>query len=192
MLKVYNYDFNDRYRLSKGIFEYLKKADLPSVVDLYEYFYLTGSYILQFLGGIDAFSMQEITGDRVQFINYDRRQLIEIMKNLEQTLIALSKKKIILRDMHAGNIVLTDNGLTIIDCDQFMPSSSSEKICYLENKKNTLDCINSIICSEFGSNVPTVFENTPYCSLYDSFESYISNFDENTIGEHLENVKCKK
>ena len=192
LLKVYNYDFNVRFRLSKNMFEYLKESNLPCVVPLYDYFYLTSSLIFQLLGGMDAYSMKEVSGESMRFIDYDRKQLIEIMKCLEKTLIVLSKKKIILRDMHPKNVILTDNGLTIIDCDQFMPSSSSESICYSLNKINVLNCINRIIDSESDCDFSDSFIDKPNSTLYNSFKSYICNFDENTIGEHLENQKCKK
>lgn len=192
LLKVYNYDFNVRYRLSKGVFEFLKSSNLPSVVRLYDRFYLTNSFIFQLLGGLDAYSMKEVTGKSMRFIDYDRKQLIEIMKCLERTLISLSKNKIVLRDMHPGNVILTDNGLTIIDCDQFMPSNSSQDSCYSLNKENVLNCINSIISSELGCDLSNIFIDKGNSTLYNSFKSYICNFDENTIGEHLENQKCKK
>lgn len=192
LLKVYKYDYNVRFRLSKSMFEYLKGSNLPCVVPLYDYFYLTSSLIFQLLGGIDAYSMKEVTGESMRFIDYDKKQLIEIMKCLEKTLTVLSKKKIILCDMHPKNVILTDNGVTIIDCDQFMPSSSSESICYSSNKENVLNCIKRIIDSEIGYDFSDSFVDESNSTLYDSFKGYICNFDENTIGEHLENQKCKK
>ncbi len=192
LLKVYNIDFPGRYRLSKTTFDLLKSAKIPNIVELYDRFYMENNPFFKFLG-IDAYSMKEVLGERIKLIDYDRKHLIEIMKSFEETLKKISKMKIQLCDMHKDNIILTSNGITIIDCDQFLYSFFSRNNFYEINKISALNCLNTIIRSEFPlQSYNTFIDTTPYASCLDIVSQYINNMDENTIREHLENQICKK
>lgn len=148
LLKVYNHDCDYRFFLKKNMFDLLKKLNLPSIVKLHDYYFYFTDWFHKFLS-MDAYTMDLVKGDNIPLLDYDRTHLIEALKDLEETLEILSDNHIVLWDVNPRNIIISSNGITIIDPDQFFKSRfHSKKRIYESNKKELINCLNSTLFLE--------------------------------------------
>lgn len=148
LLKVYNYDCDHRFFLSKNMFKILKKLNLPSMVKLHDYYFYFTDNFYKFLS-LDAYTMDLVKGDKISLLDYDRKHLIETLKHLEATLRILSDNHVVLWDVNPRNIIIGSDGITIVDPDQFYISKlHSKKKIYQFNKKELINCFNSILFLE--------------------------------------------
>lgn len=191
LFKCYNIDCNHRLRLQKKMFMIIKNLNAPNLVKLYDFFYMFNSAVLKLLC-IDAYTMELVNDDKIKLIDCDRKFLIEILKELEETLNILCDNKVVLCDVHYKNIIINNNGITIIDPDQFYFSKfSSKREIYKLNKSEILRCLNNILISELMEN-DNCYVVSLITSHYNSslIRDVISSLNGNTFRESI--VKKKK
>lgn len=160
LLKVYDLNCKYRYYMSRKMFELLKKNDIPNLVKLYDYFRIFRSRILP----MDAYTMKYVGGNNVKLIKADREYLSDIGNQLDETIIRLTDKKIVIFDAQCDNILFKENGVTIIDPDQFVHKKlATKKAIYNFNKMQALSYIRDTITREMNSsgnyeyNLPLIF-----------------------------------
>ena len=141
LLKSYKSDCKFYNIITPKVFDYIKDIDLPHVLKLGEYYYYYKT-IWNFLIGIDAYTMQ-YAGERIpSLLKAPTEYLLDMVSDLEKTIVLLSKKRIILNDTHHGNIIFGKNDVTIIDPDQFVLSSwRSQKYILEKNKAALVDYV---------------------------------------------------
>lgn len=138
LFKVYKFDCKYRFYLSKKMFNAIKNLNINSMVKLLDYYY---SYKTLFLP-MDAYSMKLVDGKDIKLIYADKEYVKDIAKCLEETIRILTDNKIIMFDCHYKNILFKENGVTIIDPDQFgFYKLLTKKKIY---EKNKLMCIKYI------------------------------------------------
>lgn len=159
LLKIYNYECKYKHYLSKAMFRTIKNSDIPNMVKLLDYYHRhTGK--VERLKPMDAYTMEMVKGNKVNLLEQKRDYLKDIIDQLEDTIERLVELKIVIEDPTSHNIIFTDNGVTIIDPDQFIRvpfftnnflySCNKEKmITYLnktiEDKRKT-ECVKHIYC----------------------------------------------
>ena len=147
-LKIYLNECKDIYRLKKGIFKLIKKLNDPNIVKLYEYYYKM-SYNIYKVGSMDAYSMDYIENEQYNLIELEKKQLIDMVKSLDETIQKLSNKGIVLRDMKKDHLLLTNNRFLLIDPDMFYHSIIlSRDNIYHVNKNYIISILNKIMYDE--------------------------------------------
>lgn len=184
LLKMYNVDSSDRYRMSVKLFELLKKLNDKNIVTLYEYFYNLNSKFYQ-LFSMDAYTMQLVVRRDGKLIDADRKEILEIIKSLDATIKRLSDKKIVINDMKGTHLIPTDNGITIIDPDMFYRSIRSKYMIYEYNKAAIILALDGLLYGEFGDDCfqvePIIIQNNLGSTLYELVKSQLQ---EDTIREN--------
>lgn len=182
LLKIYLSDVKYNSIISKKIFLLLKKYNIPNLVRLKDYYHAFSGKIEKMLP-IDAYTMDYVKDKKVELLDMDKKYMNDITKMLEETLEELSKKHILIEDSHEGNILFTENGVTILDVDQFVRIPIlTQKYIYQLNKEKVVKAINDTIKCEYYDN-----ENTGFITLIDdqvgnSLEEDISCFmTDNTV-----------
>ena len=184
LLKLYKIDSDSRFRIKPNMFETIKKMNDKNLVTLYEYFYQTNSKFNRFFS-IDAYTMKLVDRRDGKLIDAERKEILEIIKSLDETIQRLSNLKIKLNDLKNTHLIPTDNGITIIDPDMFYKSISTKQGVYNFNKGVMLVALNSLFYYEFGEDYyqiePLFFQNIPNQTL---FEIVNSQLQEDTLREN--------
>ena len=193
LLKMYNIDSANRYRISTKLFELLRKLNDKNVVKLREYFFGLNSSIYK-LFSIDAYTMELIKRRQGKLIDADRKEILEIIESLDETVKRLSDARIVFEDMKRPHLIPTDNGITIIDPDMFFRTLLlSKDYVYDLNKAEILIALNSLLYSEFRSECltmdPIFFQNKSNETIYEIVESQLQ---EDTIRENQIQKKKKR
>ena len=142
------YKCNKRFIITKEVFETLKNSKIENIVELYDYYYVCCSK-LKNLYSIDYHTMKYIKDNKVSLLYADIKYLEEVAKKLEITLRQLCENRIIINDTHEGNIIFSENGVTIIDPDLFLINKKmSDRQLYLYNKSGMIKYINSTVNDE--------------------------------------------
>lgn len=137
-LKIYGYDVKYSSHIKKKMFNLFKNLNVPNLVKLYNFYYKYNDYLSKLLT-IDAYTMEYIKDDKIKLKECDQEYIIIILKQLEETLKSLINNKILIGDSHRKNIVLNQNGITLIDLDNYYKSKhSSNKSLYRINKNRLL------------------------------------------------------
>ena len=170
-LKLY-YLHERHAQLTKKMFNILKNQKIPNIVKLHEYLYTNDRFFTR-LFSFDAYTMDYINGKPKEFISFDKKIIIEMLKSLEQTLQLLTDCRIVLHDVHPKNLIITENGMTIIDLDRFyFLKLASKKTIYRLNKLELLNCINSTILKEV--NKSGITTSIPLFTIDDNL-SFLEN-----------------
>ena len=173
-LKIYRFDCKYGNIMSKGMFELLKLLNIPGLVKLHKY-YNNYNGLFSRIFPMDAYSMDFIQDEHTDITNCDREFLVFCLKKLEETLICLSDNNVFLHDVHCHNIIINDNGVTIVDPDKFWHSkNASWGNVYEHNKREMLYCLNHIIhrmCNEFNLDVISIddIEGKPFSMIVLAF-----------------------
>ena len=189
VLKLYHFYLDYSRRLRRRIFDIIKDKSIPNIVRLDDYFYTNTSFFSRIFP-FDAYTMDYISAENKKIIDFKKKDLIEIFKSLEQTLEILTDNRIVLHDVHPKNIIISENGITIIDIDRFyFMRLSSKKTIYKLNKLELLNCINSTILSEIKKDNPVTNFQLFTSDDNDSFFESTSHDIEN---EKFEKILTKK
>lgn len=176
LLKIYKDDITYRYYISKKIFLLLKKYNIPNLVKLKEYYHCFDGKLEKLLP-MDAYTMEYVKDKKVNLINMDRKYMLEVGNMLEETLDELSKKHILIEDSHEGNILFTENGVTILDPDQFLHIPIlSPNFSYKLNKEKILKAINDTLLYEYYGQGKTGFIRLVESNNDNSLKGDISRF----------------
>lgn len=143
LIKMYLRDCPDRYRISLKMFEKFKYSDIPYIVPLEDYFYYDNP--ISRFKSIDAYTMKFISGQMVSLFSLSYDEFLYLVERLEETLIALSKERIVVGDLKYQNILFFKDKVYLIDLDCYRDSFLPQKIVYSYNKRKLLECINSIL-----------------------------------------------
>ncbi len=188
LLKVYKYDCNYRYFLGKKMFRLIKTSNIPNMVKLLDLYHRSNNLLYKKLP-LDAYTMEMVKGKRVTLINQKRDYLRDVISQLEETINGLCEKKILLEDPSAQNIIFKEDGVTIIDPDQFLSGRFLSKTdIYTYNKNQVIQYINRTISEE--SNVKSYYYVTPIykSSLTRDFNLFLK---EETINETIQKKLSK-
>ena len=157
--KIYNYECKYRLHLSRKVFELLKTIKSSSLVELLEYYHDSTSHILP----MDAYSMKFVDGKDVELITAPKDYLSDTLTKLDETIKKLSDRKIVIFDTNSDNILFKENGVTIIDPDQFFHSRLlSKKIIYELNKERIIEYFISTIMKEMKEKSGAYLLINPY------------------------------
>ena len=161
-LKIYFNECRDYFRMRKATFKILKELNDSGIVKLDEYFYRSKNKLYQ-LGSIDAYTMEYISSQPFNFIDFEKKQFIELIRLLDKTIMNISNHGIALNDINKGNFVLTGDRLKIVDPEMFFKSSIRQRdYLYHANKTYILIQLTRIIRQEMnrtrtdGKIYPTV------------------------------------
>lgn len=144
LLKTYKLDCKYYHMISPKLFNFLKNADFPHMLKLRDYYYLDKSLWNKIIG-IEAYTM-DYAGERIpSLLNASTEYLLDMVSDLEKMIALLSKQKIIMKDTHGGNIIFSENDVTVIDPDQFSFAKFSSYASVL--KRNKYAILNYIISS---------------------------------------------
>ena len=108
-LKIYDLDCCFRDIMKKKIFKYLRELDIPNIVKLYNYYYLTMGQRFNRMLPMDCYTMEYIDDNEKRLVDSNKEYLTDI----------LIEHKILIFDAHENNILFTENGVTILDPDMF-------------------------------------------------------------------------
>ncbi len=186
LIKLYNIDARTVYRINISMFNLLKKLNDKNLVKLREYFYSVNSKLYK-LFSIDAYTMDFIKKRDEKLINIERKEFLELIKSLDETLNRISEKGIIIEDMKPCHLIPTDNGITIIDPDMFHRTIiHSKDYVYDLNKTRILTALNALLYGEFDEDdyykiEPVFFTNDRYLTLHQLIQQQLN---EDTIREN--------
>ena len=170
ILKIYNLSCKYKFYLSRKMFELLKKNNIPNLVKLLDYYRLYKSRVLP----MDAYTMEYVSGDDVELITASRDYLLRVAKQLEETISMLTNKKIMIFDAQSYNVLFKENGITILDPDQFTEHRLlSRKTLYGYNKMQALNYVTDTIDKEMNSKG----------YKFDSLDLSISSEDKRSVKE---------
>ena len=131
LFKVYNLDCKYSLYLSKKMFRTLRDLKIDNMVELIDFYHQYKSRILP----MDAYTMKFVGGKDVDLLTASKEYIVDIANQLDETIAQLSEHKIVMHDAHRENILFKENGVTIIDPDQFYSTRClSEKAVYERNK----------------------------------------------------------
>ena len=131
LFKVYDLDCKYRLYLSKKMFKLLKELKIDNMVELIDFYHQFKSKILP----MDAYTMKYVGGKDVDILTASKEYIVDIANQLDETITQLSEHKIVMHDAHRENILFKENGVTIIDPDQFYTTRClTEKAVYERNK----------------------------------------------------------
>lgn len=178
LFKVYKYNVHYKYHMAKANFKMLKEYNISNLVKLYEYYHLYNGIVDRLLP-MDGYTMEKISSPKKELLCADRNYLSYILSQLEETLKELSDKKILIGDAHKDNILFTENGVTLIDLDQYSKTKiSSKRGIYYVNKENLIYSISSRFIYEYAKKYPKSLVKTLRArqgtSLTEDFNDYLT------------------
>ena len=193
LFKVYKFDINYRYHMRKKNFEMLKEKNIPNLVKLMDYYFQFDQKINSILP-MDAYTMKMVKGKKIDLIDMDRNYMKNILEQLEETLKCLSNEKILIGDAHKDNIIFNENGVTLIDLDQFIKMGLySKKGIYDANKSSLMHIITMKILMEFRKKNPNLslpfFWSKEDTSLYDDCEFLL---EEENVEDSVKKYSYKR
>lgn len=152
ILKIYKDDIGIRNYMSIRNFKFLRECDIPNFVKLIDYYHMFKGRIEKHLP-MDAYTMEFVKDKKIELSDMSTEYLLDICKKLEETLEELSNKHILIEDAHEGNILFTENGVTIIDVDQFLHINLlTKRFIYQLNKEKIIKSINDTLIHEIYFN----------------------------------------
>lgn len=194
LFKVYKNDAPYKSRIKKNMFEYIRQSNIPNLVKLID-FYFEIEGILNKILPIDAYTMEQISGEMIELLTADKQYIELILNQLEETLEKLSEYKIIIEDSHKGNIIFNKNGVHIIDLDSFWHSKIiyTKKEIYYLNKCRLLYSISAKINSELEKEKSlkrvVVFKWNRNTSITEDFSDFLT---EDTLQETIKKYNLRK
>ena len=152
LLKIYKESTTYKYYMSRRLFLLLKKYNIPNLVKLIDYYHNYCGKVDKFLP-MDAYTMEFVKDNKILLTEMSLEYIDKVVDMLEETLEELSKNHILIEDSHEGNILFTENGVTMLDPDQYLHASIlTRNFIYQLNKEKIIkamnDTINTEICNE--------------------------------------------
>ena len=192
VFKAYHSNTPYIYHMRRKMFKKFKKYNIPNVVKLIDYYHSFSSRIGKMLP-MDAYTMNYIKEDKVNLIDMDRLYLNDIIKQCEETLRELSNKHILIKDMHEDNILFTENGINLIDLDQYTENKLLPKsYIYQLNKEEIIHAINCTIICECIKNKKTLYMKKIKNNMNTTFtEDFLSFLSEDTIQNSIKAYALK-
>jgi hypothetical protein len=188
LLKVYGTGCNYRVIIERKLFNFLKEKNISNIVKLYDYYYYFPDFFSRLIA-VDAYTMQLVSNDHTKFIDFNRTDIIDILKSLEETINILTDNRIIMYDVHPRNIITNKNGITIIDPDRFYFSMfSSKKKIYKLNKCELMGCLNKVFLKELAN-----FDSFKLPSfIYDDSLSFFDNINNSLNTDEFQKILSLK
>ncbi len=149
VLKNYKTTCKFSYYFSKKTFHKLKELNLPSIVKLYDYYYINNIRVANYLSIPEAYTMEYVHNPGIILLDQNKEYLLDITSKLEKDITNLAKNKIKMSDAHNDNIIFQENSAKIIDIDSFrIIALASYKKLLLTNKQELLYYIKSTLLNE--------------------------------------------
>ena len=180
--KIYTLDCKYKMYLSKKMFKLLKNSNICNIVKLLDYYHIDKKSILP----IDAYSMEFVKGKDIDLVSASREYIDDILKQLEETSSKLTEKSILIFDAHCENILFKENGVTIIDPDQFYQRRLlPKKLIYEVNIQNMYNYIKSSLAYEMKLKKEKYV--LPYLDVkkYGLRKSIMDSYNTDTIYESI-------
>lgn len=190
LMKIYKPDCNKKGKIKKSMFELLKTLNAPNIVKLQEYY----TYNNKYKPRADAYTSIPIKGTPISLLECDRKHLIELFTQLEETLKILAENDIILYDIHKKNIIINENGISLIDPDLFSERNFLYTYStYTINKAKLVDLLNSLLYKEqFDKDETLVYYFIKKNDKNTLLEDIKNSLTENTFYESIKSKKLKK
>ncbi len=149
LLKIYKENTTYKYYMSRRLFLLLKKYNIPNLVKLIDYYHNYCGKVDKLLP-MDAYTMEFVNDKKVKLIDMNLEYIDKVVDMLEETLEELSKNHILIEDSHDGNILFTENGVTMLDPDQYLHVRLlTRNFIYQLNKEKIIKAMNDTINVEF-------------------------------------------
>lgn len=192
LLKIYKSDAQYRYYMSRRLFHLLKKYDIPNLVKLIDYYHNFCGRTDRLLP-MDAYTMVFVKDKKVELTEMDLDYINKILNMLEDTLEELSKNHILIEDSHEGNILFTENGVTILDPDQFLHIKLlTKRFIYQLNKEKIIKAMNDTINLEIMNEGYKGFLNYIYPTINGSLSKDVNSYlRESDIKESIKTDTLK-
>ena len=163
LLKAYKIDCKYWNMINLKLFQRIKEANIPHMLKLYDYYYAEKSF-WNYILGMEAYTMG-YAGERIpSLIHAKTEYLLDMIADLEKILPELCKNKILLNDTHYGNIIFSENNVTIIDPDRFyLVKHHGYDYILKKNKEAIVDYVISTMVHELiQSKKDELIIHTPY------------------------------
>lgn len=148
LLKIYKENTTYRYYMSRRLFLLLKKYNIPNLVKLIDYYHNYCGKVDRILP-MDAYTMEFVEDKKIKLTEMNIEYMDKVIVMLEDTLEELSKHHILIEDSHEGNILFTENGVTMLDPDQYLHVRLlTKKFIYQLNKEKIIKAMNDTINTE--------------------------------------------
>ena len=184
VFKKFNTDTQPKYILKKKVFKKLKSLDIPHFITLDNYYYQFKG--LNELLCIDAYTYKYIDQDNTTLLFQDKEYILEMVNELTKAIDCFTKNGIGLFDCHSGNIIFSENDVTIIDPDMFYLSKMPSRIL---NRKNKIKLLN-YIKSTLNSNIEKYCDSSYYYNYAKLFDFKV-NSDTDIVKELDSKIKEK-
>ena len=90
------------------------------------------------LGYINGYVMKYYESEEMDLLTMPTEYIIDNFIDMWKSVLKLSKNRIRIRDLHTGNVILNDYGMTIIDMDRYLSDESSDIDTLIRMNKETL------------------------------------------------------
>lgn len=148
LLKIYKETTTYKYYMPRRLFLLLKKYNIPNLVKLIDYYHNYCGKVDKFLP-MDAYTMEFVKDKKIFLTEMNLEYIDKVVDMLEETLEELSKNHILIEDSHEGNILFTENGVTMLDPDQYLHVRLlTKKFIYQLNKEKIIKAMNDTINTE--------------------------------------------
>lgn len=156
IFKQYRDDIHSSCKLTPKMFDILKNINSDHLVKLYEiyskinlldlnkikYLELQGVKNRNFI--VDAYTAQYYSDNTVDVLNESTDYILDNFNEIEKLINLFTKRSILTSDLRRDNVILSHNGIIIIDPDTYRISPLNKQSICLENKQNLLTLFSSI------------------------------------------------
>ncbi len=194
VIKVYNEDINDFNRLDKDIFDKLSKLDSKAFLKLRDYYGVNVKRIIddKEIPMTTAYSYDYVNRKDKFMIDMPMDYTINTLYEFDKIVKYLNDEKILIGDSHAGNVVISDNNLVIIDPDYYEFSNFAKR----RNRELINFYITDLWCLEAG--LSNYFDRKAVTDILykgymqDYLKENIKRLDEKTPRDLIEKTLRKR
>lgn len=197
VLKVYRntkrsrYVFNEFNDMVEHLLELseIKVEKVSTPVDIYIQNNIVKAISLEFVDGITL-------KEKIPDVNIDI--FFNYLKEFEEMAYKLSEKRVWVKDFHSGNVIINENGINVIDTDEYYITGFDKYTC-LEHNLNTLfhNLFYGIFLFERGFYFESEYLNAlleKYLNIYGTYEDDLKLYYAicNEIGNDKSLVEINK
>lgn len=141
-------------KLKPEMFDFLKTVNNPHFMEFYEIYckmdleqlseYLDGNYSFK----VDAYAAKYYPDDSVKALFEKKDYLLDNFREIEKLFDEFANNGVMVKDSKRENVLLSNNGIIIIDPDLYLFSEEKISNIVIANKKELLQLFQSICLSE--------------------------------------------
>lgn len=202
IFKKYHSFAGSFYRLKPEMFDFFKTVNNPHFIEFYEiYCEMNPQQLSQYLSGdysfrVDAYTAKYYPDNSIKVLFEKKDYLLDNFREIEKLFNEFANDGVIVNDLKRDNVLLSKDGIIIIDPDSYYFSDEKTSTIAIENKRELLYLFKSICLTE----APIIVRNHFYTVNMIDIEKKIYDFgtkiriNKNTdvtyeISKKLEKVK---